>query len=75
MTSKDTKILEFNQNQKSDKALFIIYSGFECLIEKFDGCKNNRKSSSAKNVGEHIPSGFSMSRIPSFKSIENKHNI
>ena len=41
MLSEDTKILQFNQLQKSDKAPFIIYADFECLIEKIDGCKNN----------------------------------
>ena len=39
MPSEDTKILEFNQYQKSDKAPFIIYAGLECIIEKTDGCK------------------------------------
>ena len=39
--SEDTKILEFNQYQKSDKAPFIIYVDLECLIEKIDGSKNN----------------------------------
>ena len=39
MPSEDTKILEFNQNQKSDKAPFIIYTDLESLIEKTDGCK------------------------------------
>ena len=37
MSSKDTKILEFNKYEISDKALFIIYADLECLIEK----KNN----------------------------------
>ena len=46
MPSEDTKILEFDQCQKSDKALFNIYSGFECIIEKIDGCKNNHENSS-----------------------------
>ena len=41
MPSGDTKILEFNQYQKSDKAPFIIYADLECIIEKTDGCKNN----------------------------------
>ena len=41
MPSQDTKILEFNQYQKSDKAPFIIYADLECIIEKIDGCKNN----------------------------------
>ena len=75
MLSEDTKILEFNQYQKSDKAPFIIYANLECLIEKIDGCKNNPENSSTSKVGEHIPSGFSMSTISSFKSIENKHDV
>ena len=36
MPSEDTKILEFNQYQNSDKALFITYAELECLIEKTD---------------------------------------
>ena len=39
MSSEDTKILEFNQYQKSEKAPFIIYADLEYLIEKIDGCK------------------------------------
>ena len=58
MSSEDTKILEFNQCQKYDKAPFIIYE----------------KSSTAK-VSEHTPSGFSMSTISTFKSVENKHDV
>ena len=41
MLSEGTKILEFNQDKKSDKAPFIIFADLECLIEKNDGCKNN----------------------------------
>ena len=41
MPSEDTKILEFNQYQKSDKAPFIIYADLECIIEKINKCKNN----------------------------------
>ena len=37
MPSEDTEILEINQFQKSDKALFIIYANLECIIEKIDG--------------------------------------
>ena len=69
MLSEDTKILEFNQYQKSDKAPFIIYADLECLIEKIDECKNIPENSSTTKAGEHIPSGFSMSTISSFKSI------
>ena len=62
MHSEDTKVLEFDQYKKSDKAPFIIYADLEYLIEKVDGSKN-------------IPSGFSMSTILSFKIIENKHDV
>ena len=75
MPSEETKILELNQYQKSDKAPFIIYADFECIIEKIDGCKNNPENSSTTKVSKHIPSGFSMSTISSFRSIENKHDV
>ena len=70
MPSKDTKILEFNQYQKSVKAPFIVYPDFKCLIENIDGCKNNLENSSTIKVSEHIPTGFSLSTISSFKNIE-----
>ena len=75
MPSEDTKILEFNQYQKSDKAPFIIYADLQCLLEKIDGYKNNPENSFPKNAGEYIPSGFSMSTILSFKSIANQHDV
>ena len=75
MPFEDTKILELNQNQKSDKAPFIIYEDLECIIEKIDGCKNNPENSSTKKVSKHIPSDFSISTISSFRSIGNKHHI
>ena len=43
--------------------------------KKTDGCKNNPENSSATKLSENIPSGFSVSAILSFKSIENKHNV
>ena len=70
MHSEDTKIIEFNQYEKSDKAPFIIYADLECLIEKIDGCKNNPDNSFTTKVGQHIPSGFSMSTTSSFKNVE-----
>ena len=74
MSSEGTQILEFKQYQKSDKAPFIIYADLECLREKIDGSKNNPEISSSAKVSEHILSGFSMSTIPLFKDIENKHD-
>ena len=75
MPSEDTKILEFNQYQKSDKAPFIIYADLECIIEKTDGYKNNPENSYTSKRSEHISSGVLMSTISSLKSIENKHDI
>ena len=40
MPSRDNKILEFNQYQKSDKPPFTIYAYLECLKEKIDGRKS-----------------------------------
>ena len=75
MPSKDTKTLEFNQYKKSDKAPFVIYADLECLIEKTDGRKNILENSFTTKVGKHIPSGFSVSTICSFKGIENKLDV
>ena len=36
MPCKETKILEFNQYQKSDEARFIIYADVECITKKID---------------------------------------
>ena len=75
MPSEDSKILKFSQYQKFDKAPFIIYADLEYIIEKIDGSKNNPENSSTTKVSEHIPSGFSMSTISSFRSIENKPDV
>ena len=40
-----------------------------------DGCKKNHENSSTAKVNEHISSGFSMSTISSFKSIENMRDV
>ena len=75
MSSDEIEILEFNQYQKSDKAPFIIFEDLECLQEKIGGCQNNPKTSSTAKVSKHIPSGFSMSTISSFRSVQNKHDV
>ena len=75
MPSEDTKILEFNQYQESDKLPFFIFADLECLLEKIDESKNNPENSSTTKVDKHIPSSFSMSTISSFKNIENKQDV
>ena len=75
MPSEETKLLEFNQYQESNKAPFIINADLEYLIEKVDRWKNSPEKSSTTKISEHIPLGFSISTILSFKCIENKHNV
>ena len=69
MPSGDTKILQFNQYKKSDKAPFNIYADLECIIGNIDGGQNNPENSSTMRVIEHISSGFSITTISSFRSI------
>ena len=75
LPSEHTKILEFNQYQKSNKAPFTIYADLECITERIDGCKNNPVNLSTTKVSKHIPSSVSVSTISPFRSIENKHDV
>ena len=75
MPSEATKIQEFNQYQKLDKATFIIYTDLECILKRIGGCKNNPENSSTTIVSKHIPSAFLMFTISSFRNIENKHDL
>ena len=58
MLCEDSKILEYNQYQKSNKAPFVIYANLECLIAKIDGCKNNPLNSYIPKVSGHIHQVF-----------------
>ena len=42
MSSKDTKKLEFNENQKSDKVPFINYVDLECITKKIPSGIENK---------------------------------
>ena len=55
MPCEDTKILQFDPYQKSDKAPFIICADIGCIAEKIDGCKNNPEKSFTTKVSKHIP--------------------
>ena len=68
---------EKSQKKKKSirKLIFVIYGDLECLIEKIDGCKNNPPNSFKIEVYHNFPSGFSMSTILFFKSIQNKHDL
>ena len=56
MPSEDTKILQSNQNQKSDKTPSTIYGVLEYLMKKY--IKNNPEKLFTTKVGQHIPSVF-----------------
>ena len=45
------------------------------MFKRLMDIKNIPKNVSTTKVGEHIPSGFSMSTISSFKSIESEHDL
>ena len=64
MIFEDTKILQFNQHQKSDKAAFHYLC--RCWLKRYN---------KTTKVSKHIPSGFSMSTVSSFRSTENKHDV
>ena len=75
LLSEGTKILEFNQYQKSNKVPFIIHAGFEFIIQKINGFKNNPDNSSTAKVSEPNPTNFSMAKMSPFRSIANNHNV
>ena len=50
MSSKDTKILGFNQYWKSDKTPSIIYADLESLIKRIDGRKSYFEISSGTKL-------------------------
>ena len=75
MPSEKDNILAFNQDMKSDKMPYIIYTDNESLTKKIDGCANNPGNSSKTKIGEHNPCGYWMSTIWAFDHIENKHTL
>ena len=74
MPFEDTELLESHQFKKSDQVAFIIYADLECIIQEVDVCKNNPEDLFTTKLSEHIPSGFWMSTLSSFRSIENIHD-
>ena len=45
------------------------------MTEKIGGSKNNTENSYTTKVSKHTPSGFSISTIPSFRSIGIEHDV
>ena len=72
MPLEKDNILELNQNMKSDKMPYIIYTDIESLIKKLDGCANILGNSPTTKIGEHIAYGYSISTIWFFVNLEHK---
>ena len=64
-----------NKISPYSKEMKMHYAYLKFMMGKIDACKNNPENSSTTTVNEHIPSGFSISRILPFTSIENKHDV
>ena len=75
MAFKDTKVLEFYQNQKSDKTPSIIYTDLESLTKRIDKSKNNFEKPFTTKVGENISCAYSLSTIWTFNGTKNKHEL
>ena len=72
MPNEDNKILKYNHGEKSLKAPFIIYSDFECFLEKMHSCQNNPEKSYTKKKTKHTPSDYSLFTNCSFDVTKNK---
>ena len=75
MPPEKYNILEFNQYMESHKMPCIVYANIESLIKKKDECVNNLENSSTAKIGEHVPFGYSKTKIWAFDHIENKHTL
>ena len=60
MPSEKDKNLEFDQYLISNQITYIIYSEIEFLIRNIDRCANSPENSSAAEINEHVPCGYSM---------------
>ena len=74
MFSEQTKILEFNQYRKSDKASSIIYADLESLYKNINRCNNNFGKPFTTKTDEHMPCGYSVSMVWKFNPVGNKHD-
>ena len=72
MPNEETKIVKYNQGEKSIKSPFIIYANLECLFEKMNTCYNNPEESSTTEINKHTPSGYSLFTHCSFDKTKNK---
>ena len=60
MPNEDSKIIKYNQGEKSIRSPFIIYADLECSLEKISSCYNNFEESSTAEINKYTPSGYSL---------------
>ena len=72
MPNEDNKTLKYNHEEKSIKALFIIYAGLESLLEKMSTCYDSPEKSSTTKINKHMSSGYSLFACCSFDETKNK---
>ena len=71
MPDEDNKISRYISGEQSLKVPFIIYSDFECLLQKINGCQNNPKKTYTEKKAIHRPSGYSLLTCCSFDKSKN----
>ena len=72
MPEEHSKILKYNEGEKSMRVPFIIYADLECLLEKMNMCHNSPEKSSTTKLNKHTPSGCSLFTHCSFDRTKNK---
>ena len=53
MPKEDSKILKYNHEEKSLKALFIIIADLECILPKISSRQNNPEKSYTERKAKH----------------------
>ena len=72
MPNEETKIIKYNQGEKSKKLPFIICADLECLLGKMSTCYNNQEESSTTEINKHTPSDYPLFTNCSFDKTKNK---
>ena len=58
MPDKDNNILKFNNFHKQQPVPFVIYSDFEAITKKIQGCRQNNDSSYTEAYQKHTDCGY-----------------
>ena len=72
MSTKDNKILKYNDGEKSLKAPFIIIFDLERLLKTEQSCQNNPEKSYTARKAKHEPSDWAMFTKCSFDKEKNR---